>query len=801
MRLDELVLRIPGDDFQVHFHDQLTVLSGIGMLERQALGDSIVGALTGNAENAVARLVDRTGRPIEIMSAGGTAACRYLDDDSPALPLVGTLAATADALRALILVQAGDLGLTPARVSVDDHPELAEARATLQQLTKELAAATSGRSRTQQVEDELSSISTQIRQAEENAARREYASVLADLERVRAEAAAFQSGDAGAETDQHLLESAEEARILVEKWKTAAAAVTRLVCHAPAERLDPTQVAEARWYPEHIPSNLPTLLDDLTAARRERDRVETRLRDLATSNLPDPSDRRVVELATVDQDELWHLADIVTDTGRALSREQVAMGGLSSVSPTQDSVDDGTRDVIARIEETHRVVEDLEGMVDKRRVPTIAGAAIVAVTSIVFAPVSPLVALVLLVAASGGTFAGIGRPMRQLAAARKLESLALAETDAPTYLGFHIRRVEASISPGAHNRIETAGAAHQAAMARWREIAGNVSLDDAREIEAEERAYATSLSQLGSAAGAVESLRMELNGRAEPAVVAARQALVEACATYGLDDVTVEMSDEARLERLLLERVELGLLARAQEDLVESEAEGEKFANRIDDLLHQLGFRDGTLDARAGALEWAVDRANERQEARKLARPRAAIEDDLVRVQGEVSRLRRPEWASVEPADAAGPGVEELVARQAGVRAQLEQEGDDVVVDAERLKDRQAAMERRVAALETQADSDHPGSTIAQVADVQQYLVAHLTKAGHCGPNDESVPVVLDDPFLRIAADRKWELLDMLRRLGEKTQLIYLTDDPFVAAWARRRASAGLITLLEPVDA
>jgi hypothetical protein len=39
----------------------------------------------------------------------------------------------------------------------------------------------------------------------------------------------------------------------------------------------------------------------------------------------------------------------------------------------------------------------------------------------------------------------------------------------------------------------------------------------------------------------------------------------------------------------------------------------------------------------------------------------------------------------------------------------------------------------------------------------------------------------------------------MLRRLGEKTQLIYLTDDPFVTAWARRRAAAGLITLLEPV--
>jgi uncharacterized protein YhaN len=121
-------------------------------------------------------------------------------------------------------------------------------------------------------------------------------------------------------------------------------------------------------------------------------------------------------------------------------------------------------------------------------------------------------------------------------------------------------------------------------------------------------------------------------------------------------------------------------------------------------------------------------------------------------------------------------------------------------IDYERLQDRRDAMERRIAALESQFD-DSPESTIAQVADVQQYLVAHLTKAGHCGPDDESVPVLLDEAFLRIAPERKWELLDMLRRLGERTQLIYLTDDPFVSAWARRRASAGLITLLEPIDA
>src|SRR5438105_10353261 len=101
MRLEELVLRTPGDEFRVRFHEHLTVLSGIGLLERQALADSLVGALTGHTENTVVTLKDRSGRPVEIVSSGGIAAGRYLDDGAPALPLVGTVAPTADALRAL----------------------------------------------------------------------------------------------------------------------------------------------------------------------------------------------------------------------------------------------------------------------------------------------------------------------------------------------------------------------------------------------------------------------------------------------------------------------------------------------------------------------------------------------------------------------------------------------------------------------------------------------------------------------------------------------------------------------------
>src|SRR5688572_11665718 len=61
VRFEELVLRIPGDEFRVRFHDQLTVLCGIGMLERQALADSVIGALTGAADSTVLTYTDNTG--------------------------------------------------------------------------------------------------------------------------------------------------------------------------------------------------------------------------------------------------------------------------------------------------------------------------------------------------------------------------------------------------------------------------------------------------------------------------------------------------------------------------------------------------------------------------------------------------------------------------------------------------------------------------------------------------------------------------------------------------------------------
>jgi hypothetical protein len=791
MRLQELVLRIPGDEFRVRLHEHLTVLSGIGMLERQALGDSLIGALTGAADGTVLTYLDCTGRPVEVVSSGGTAACRYLDDGSAALPLVGTVAPTSDALRALMMLRAGDVGLSPARTRRDDNPELAEARATLSALTTQLQDLVNGHQRHEQLRDELAGINAQLRQAQDSTARRDYARVLADLERVRAEAAALQSGDAGAQSDDELVESAGEARHLATQWTAAADRLSRLVRDLPAARIEPAVLAQVRWYPDDVPGDLRRLLGDLAEARRERDHLETRRRELATSSLPEPSDPRVVDLASIDQSTLWNLKHDVVEAAHVLEHEQLAQGGLGA--------DGGELDVVSKIEAAHTVVIDLEALVDRRRVPTIAGTAIAALASMMLAPAAPVAAMLLLAAAAVGTGIGLALPMRRLVRAKVREGHALKMVDANTYLAFHLRRVDAAIMPGAQSRLEATLASHRGAVVRWNELTGGLAMADAVRLEREVHEYAAALAQLGNAAGELETLRNELSERAEPAVARARAALVEACATYGLDDVTVETSDAAAIEELVLHQVALGRMARAQEELQDAEADEEKLSQRLEDVLRRLGLRDGTLEARVSALEWAVERAVERNEARARARSREQIEEELVHLQEEARRLRRPEWESVQASDADGPDIDELLTRKAEIQTELAIE-PEVPADVERLADRHSAMERRVAALEAHVDGDRDETTISQLADVQQYLLAHLTKAAHAGPYDESVPVVLDEPFLRVASERKWELLDMLARLGEKTQLIYLTDDPFVSAWARRRATAGVITLLEPVE-
>jgi hypothetical protein len=302
---------------------------------------------------------------------------------------------------------------------------------------------------------------------------------------------------------------------------------------------------------------------------------------------------------------------------------------------------------------------------------------------------------------------------------------------------------------------------------------------------------------LGGAADEIESLRLELTMTAVPALRAADDALAEILDTYDLHVERAAGYDATAT--LIHDRLAQGAHARLQDELTDAEADRDSAAAALDAALLDLGFGDGELDARVGAVEWALERAREREEARSRARSRDVVDADLDRLQADAAKLRRPEWDEVTAADAGGPDLATLTARRHEVEEALAA-APRLQVDLDRLTDRHSAMERRVASLESRHGGIDP-LALGALADVQQYLFAHLSRASHGGPHSDPVPVVLDEVFARIPAERKWELLDMVRRLGENTQLIYLTDDPYVGAWARQQALDGAITLLEPVAA
>jgi hypothetical protein len=792
MRFEELVLRIPGDEFRVRFHDEFTVMSGVGAVERQALADGLVGAVAGTNDDSELLYIDRTGRPVEIVASNGTAVSRYVDDGSPVLPLLGTVAPSVEGLRALLVLSATDLGLSAGRRRLDDDSELAEARALLSSLSAELSGVRTDRHQRDELERELGDVEAQLATIADRDTRRDYERVRSELDRVRSEAAAAQSGSASIEADSHLLDSAEEARALSAQWQQASMTLRDLVEQfGAAKRLDADEAASLRWLPDQPPSNLDRLMEAATAARRAFDDLDQQRRELAAARLPEPSDPHVADLAALDQTDLWITCRRVVEGKSEVHREQLALGGLAT--------DHDAQAVVERIESAHAAVTKIEETLEARRLPVIAGAAIAAVLSLVLASIVPAASAVLLVVACAAAIGGLAIPRRRLQSARKVEAAALREADATSYLGFHIRRVEATVTPGGKQRLDEVAVRFQAAATRWDELVPTMSPEDALKLESEVRAYAEILEGLGDAAGELDDLRTELAERAEPAMLDSRDRLAEALSTYGIDASLADGRDTGVVERAIIERVALGRMARLQDELEDAEAQEEKIGNRLDDLLHQLGFADGSLEDRAGALELAVSRAAERQEARQTSRPRDEIDADLERLQAEASRLQRRELPTFTARDIGNSDVTELQRRRDELRTACTQT-PLTEAEFEELSDRHATLGRRVAALESQRDDSTVGKKVSQVDEVQERLLAHMTLAGHAGPYEDSVPVVLDEPFLRIAGERKWELLDMLARLAEKHQVIYLTDDPFVGAWGRRRASAGEITLLEPIQ-
>ena len=84
-------------------------------------------------------------------------------------------------------------------------------------------------------------------------------------------------------------------------------------------------------------------------------------------------------------------------------------------------------------------------------------------------------------------------------------------------------------------------------------------------------------------------------------------------------------------------------------------------------------------------------------------------------------------------------------------------------------------------------------------AELAQSLVVRLADLRHAGRGGESLPLILDEPFAGVDPSVKQWLLELVGRSAGAPQVVYLTNDPEVAEWARLEAMAGHLDVVEPV--
>jgi uncharacterized protein YhaN len=87
----------------------------------------------------------------------------------------------------------------------------------------------------------------------------------------------------------------------------------------------------------------------------------------------------------------------------------------------------------------------------------------------------------------------------------------------------------------------------------------------------------------------------------------------------------------------------------------------------------------------------------------------------------------------------------------------------------------------------------------ADALKLAEWLVDRFAGARHVGTARESVPLIFDDPLVGLDPGTKRWALGMIGRFAGRPQVIYLTSDPDVVAWARDQAVTGGLSVVDPV--
>lgn len=787
MRLQQLALRVSGDGQKLRFHERLTVLSGISTADRQGVVEVILGTLAGEATvSSELAFVGRAGQRVTVDQTAEGTFHTFHDDGTPAVPPSLLLGLSVHELFSLMYVDGRQLGILQQGPS--EPKELLDARAALAALTDQLEAARVARDAAESFRLELLSIDEEIRQVDVGRPRRRYARMLLELEELRAERAAMLSTAEEAEADRALASHLALLRPVATRWRDAARKLSdaaQAFGGPDRVRLDRHSLAGALNIPDEVPLHLDRLVDELAAAEAQRATLSARLAGLMASHLESPSHPDVARLARADQERLWRVAERAIRTGQALEAESIRLGGLVA------EADGEAPALVQEIESAHAAVEHAEETIEKRRMGMVAAGGAAALGAVAL-PLSPILAPLALAGSAAAAYWSLLAPRQQLAEAQGWETDALIRAGVPSYLSFHLRRMEALKDPSLRLPLERAAQEHRRAMADWRLLAGDMSPLEAVHLEDEVRTYAASVSALEGLGDDVTETRKRLTEEVEPLVERAREALMDLCRPFGIEHPTLAAD-------LVRQLAEVARVARLQQRLEEAEAEEAESRAILEDLLLRLGHGEGgDIPARVAAFEERATQAEQRVRARTKGRAVRDISRDIERLEALARTEHRPEFGTTFTAnDAKEPDPAQLQMRRE-LTATAYHTANRLVPDVSRIADRCAALERRVALLE-EAHGEVGVPSPARMGELERYLQERLAKLRHCGADGESLPLLLDECFLHLRADAKWAMLDLVDRLSSHAQVVYLTDDSDVATWARRRSTTGAIAYLDPL--
>jgi hypothetical protein len=80
------------------------------------------------------------------------------------------------------------------------------------------------------------------------------------------------------------------------------------------------------------------------------------------------------------------------------------------------------------------------------------------------------------------------------------------------------------------------------------------------------------------------------------------------------------------------------------------------------------------------------------------------------------------------------------------------------------------------------------GIEAPSVPQLIERLIGWMGRARNAGGRGQGSLAVLDEPLVGLASNATWDLLDAVDRLADMVQVVYLTEDRVVEAWAEQAA-------------